>query len=373
VRVGLLCSTPMPPEEGISTYVLHLAAELRRLGEAPVVLTRGHGLAAREEDLDGLRVVRLPYVPLHPLHVRAQEQLCARLWKDWRLDLVHAHTPYPPRPPRELPLVVTVHTPMRADAARIPERTPRAALQRLQARVAHHHEIALIRQARIVTAVAEHVAAELPGLNGHGPARVLGNAVAEEEFAVLPEPREGAPRYVLCAGRLGFRKGLPTLLEAFAALPDADVQLWLTGQGELRARLERQARALGIAARVRFLGVVPRRELLGLYAGAAAVAVPSVYEGQPTTLLEAMAAGAPVVASAIPGIAEVAEHGRTALLVAPADPAALAAGLHTVLDDPERARRMGAAAREAILARHTWRLRAKEYLAAYEEALAHDG
>ena len=133
------------------------------------------------------------------------------------------------------------------------------------------------------------------------------------------------------------------------------------GRGYERG-LRRMARSLGVAEAITFAGPREHDELPPFYDAADAVALPSLFEGLPLVLLEAMAAARPVVATAVGGIPDLVEDGRTGRLVAPGDPAALAAALAGVAADPEAARRLGAAARERVVEGNSWEAIARRYL-----------
>ena len=148
-------------------------------------------------------------------------------------------------------------------------------------------------------------------------------------------------------------KGIFDLFEAIAALR-ADipgVRLVCAGEGEL-ANVRDRARALGIGSRVRLAGWMNPRQLDELLARSAVFVLPSHAEGVPVSLLEAMAAGCPVIASAIGGIPDVIRDGENGLLVPPGDPAALAAALSRLLVDRELACRLAARGRETVRERH---------------------
>jgi glycosyltransferase involved in cell wall biosynthesis len=160
----------------------------------------------------------------------------------------------------------------------------------------------------------------------------------------------GQPGYLLVVGRLRLRKGVEVLL---AALPDLarrfpSARLLIAGDGEHRAELERQAAALALGGRVVFLGRAGAAQVRALLGGAVALVVPSIYEGMPLVVLEAMDAAVPVVASRVSGIPEVVQDGHTGWLVPPEDPPALGAALAAVLADPAAARRRGAAGRRRL-------------------------
>jgi glycosyltransferase involved in cell wall biosynthesis len=146
---------------------------------------------------------------------------------------------------------------------------------------------------------------------------------------------------VLAVGRCAPQKGFDVLLEAMIAMPGRDPAplLVIAGEGPAAGSLAARAREAG--TEVRFLG--PRRDVPALLAAADVVAVPSRWEGQPLIAAEALRAGRPIVASRVGGMpALTGDDG--ALLVPPEDPARLAAALRAVLDDPELAGRLRAAA-----------------------------
>lgn len=162
--------------------------------------------------------------------------------------------------------------------------------------------------------------------------------------AALALPSESRP--VVCAGRLVKVKGHTFLLQAWPSVLKHEPRalLLLAGDGPDEDPLRAQAAALGLAGSVKFLGF--RQDIASLIACAEVLVLPSLNEGFGMVLVEAMAMGKPVVASAVGGVPEVVLDGRTGLLVPPANPEALAAAILRLLDDPGAARRLGEAGRE---------------------------
>ena len=158
---------------------------------------------------------------------------------------------------------------------------------------------------------------------------------------------------------------MPTLLDAFARLGRTDVGLVIAGgegwNDELAA-IERRS-----PAGVRRIGFVPPADLSALYASAEVFCFPSRQEGFGLPVLEAMAQGTPVVTSSGTATAEVV--GDAGLTVDPDDAEALAAALAALLDDPARAARLGAAARERAETDFTWHRTASGLVEAYGEAI----
>ena len=149
--------------------------------------------------------------------------------------------------------------------------------------------------------------------------------------------------------RLTEQKGHRYLLEALTAPALADLHLIVVGDGELRETLSAGAQRLGVAGRVHFLGA--RRDLGDLLAAMDVFVMPSLWEGLPLSMILAMGAALPVVATAVAGIPEILESGTTGWLVPPADSAALTAALAGVFADRARAAAVGEAARRSVLPR----------------------
>ena len=169
-----------------------------------------------------------------------------------------------------------------------------------------------------------------------------------------PVPPPGGRRNaVLFLGRLTREKGVDELLQAFAGLRAQlpEVELVCAGAGELEAAQQLAAR-LGVEESVRFPGWIGPEERQAWLRRAAVLALPSHAEGSPMCLLEAMAAGVPVVATAVGGIPDVVRHGVNGLLVAPGDAAELERALRRLLRDPRLAAALGAAGREVVREHH---------------------
>ena len=139
----------------------------------------------------------------------------------------------------------------------------------------------------------------------------------------------------------------------------------IVGQGGLREELEAQAAQLGIAAQVRFLG--HREDVRDLLSILDLFVLPSLSEGMPLALLEAMAAGVPAIATRVGGTTEVIDDGRTGTLVAPGDSRVLAAAITTLLENPRLAKELGQAARQAVAARFSLAGMVQAYERVYSE------
>ncbi|MDH3686183.1 MAG: glycosyltransferase [Myxococcales bacterium] len=162
---------------------------------------------------------------------------------------------------------------------------------------------------------------------------------------------DAEPPVVVCVGRLSPEKGIPGLLEAWAALPESirdKARLRLVGDGPDRESVAASVKARGWQGRVELLGALPEAEALREIAGAQILVLPSLMEGLPVVLMEAMALGVPVVAPHLAGIPELVTSGEHGWLFAPADWNALARSLALLLADPGARATMGAAARARV-------------------------
>lgn len=214
---------------------------------------------------------------------------------------------------------------------------------------------ALKEEAALFVCVSDYIRDRLVA-RGFPPAklRVIHYGVEPDDPGVQT-PVCGEP-YMLFVGRFVAKKGVAQLVEAMRILEarGLDVRLVLIGDGPMVGELKRQAQAL---RNCQFLGWLANREVRIWMRGATAVVVPSLAaqsgdtEGLPNVVIEAMAAGAPVVGSAHAGIPEAVEHRHTGLLVAPGDPHALAEALASLLQDPQARQRMRDAARLRIAER----------------------
>ena len=213
--------------------------------------------------------------------------------------------------------------------------------------------------------------------------RVVPYGVDVAAFAPDPDPDHGASIrarlgvaqdtfLILGFGRLVEKKGFRYLIEA-AALTDG-ARVVIAGEGDLRAELEALAR--DTRAPVTFCGALPREAMAAAIAAADVAVVPSVVDragnvdGLPNALLEALAAGRPIVASRVAGIPDVIEHDRNGLLVPEKDPAALAEALRRLVRENATRERLASAARQTALTRLSWGAAAQAFEECYVQAAA---
>ena len=339
MRIALVCPYAWEAAGGVQVHVRNLAAHLLERGHDVIVWSPSFGAPEDPWVRSVGRPTRIGYrgtvAPIAPLSFRR----VGRALEDWQPDLVHVHEPLAPSASMyatllsRAPVVATVHAYL--DRSRLMEAAA-PVLRRVWARVT------------IGVAVSGAAASFLRRALPQAALEIVPNGVDVRAFtgpsaaADLP-----AGRRVLWTNRLDPQKGFPIAVAAFSKLltdvPDA--VFIVIGDGR-----DREALGLltaSVRERVHLLGTIPNDRLPPYHAAAEAfVSAATGQESFGIALVEAMAAGLPVVATDIPGYREVVTDGVEGLLVPPRDPEALAAGLVRVLTEPQLAERLGRAGRE---------------------------
>jgi len=191
------------------------------------------------------------------------------------------------------------------------------------------------------------------GLN----AEVVPNVVDLSRFVPRAEPANSSRKkpHIIVTRNLESIYGIDTALHAFALLRMtwADAHMTIAGSGPELDKLVELARELGLAANITFTGRLENHRIAELYQQADLFLNPSLVDNMPNSILEALASAVPVVSTDVGGVPFVVEHEKTALLVSPRNPAAMAAALQNLLGDPAKAARLASAGRE-LVQQYTW-------------------
>jgi phosphatidyl-myo-inositol alpha-mannosyltransferase len=372
LRVAMVSSYDYVYPGGVAEHMRHLTGALRKHGHDVTVLAPSSSLQGR--DLPGyMRTGATRAVPGNgsvahiglSLHLRGEVR---RLVEARTFDVAHYHEPLLPTLPM---LVLRAHRGANVGTFHSSsERSPAYDFARpLLARS--------FRRLHACIAVSEP-ARDFANRYFPGDYTIVPNGVDTTRFHPGLEPlsalRSPGKSTILFVGRLDRRKGLPTLLEAFARLRGerADMRLVIVGDGPLRSTCERYVARRALPD-VDLLGFVDVPTLPRCYASADIFCAPATgQESFGIVLLEAMASGVPVVASAIAGYSRVVQHGRHGLLVPPKDATGWAHAIAALIDDSATRRQMGCAGVQAA-ARYDWDAVAVEVLDVYEQALARHG
>jgi len=269
----------------------------------------------------------------------------------------------------EWPLLAMLHQP----PGGIDYGPGRSAVQARLDRLAYRH-------ARRLLVASESLADQLTA-QGIPPTRLRvvppGRDVAAAPGASPGDLRQGHRAALLCVGNWMARKGILSLLDAFARLPPATATLHLAGDDQMEpgytARVRARLREADLVGRVVVHGRLALADVAALYAAADVFVLPSLKEPYGTVYGEAMAAGLPVVGWRAGNLPYLADDGREGLLVPPGDIAGLARALERLATDEALRRQMGEAGRRRALARPTWEESAGLFFAAIREALGQSG
>lgn len=294
-----------------------------------------------------------------------------RVHARWPFDVIHAHMLVPDgwaaaRVGARLgvPVLATAH---RADVLDVPAR---GGAQRAQVAEAVAEVDQIVAVSNAMRSACEELATPRRAV------AVVPNGADTRTFH--PRDRDearrrlGLPvdeRIITFVGVLTPRKGIDTLIESLGILARGDggaPLLAIAGIGELRDALEARAGELGIADRVRFVGKVAHDEVAWWMAAGDVFCLPSLSEGLPTVVCEAMACGRAVVATAVDGTPEIVAHGETGLLVPARDAESLASALTTLLDDPAMRERFEREALGRATTTYTWAANARAHIGLYE-------
>jgi colanic acid/amylovoran biosynthesis glycosyltransferase len=296
-----------------------------------------------------IRAARVALWPLHLKGVRRLLQATVLREEMGRAGVHHAHAHFASTAARLANLAWRMGGPrysVTAHAKDIYHRQIR--VDRLREKLVHASFVAT------VTSANRQYLESLLGIDGR--VHIVSNSVDLRRIDSTGE-RSPQPGLVVSVARLVEKKGLADLIEACGLLErrGVAVRLEIVGDGPLRRALERVAARLG--APVMFRGSLPHEQVLHLYREAHVFSLPCVIastgdrDGLPTSVLEAMAAGVPVVTTPLNGLAEAVEHELTGLVVPERDPIALAGALQRLLADPVLAARLAEAGRRRVESR----------------------
>lgn len=224
-------------------------------------------------------------------------------------------------------------------------------------------QVRVARRLPAVVTVSESSRKDIAAQMGVDPGRITVVPVGVDHTVFRPraDVRPVPGRIMVTSSSDVPMKGLVPLLEAVARLrSDRSLELVVIGRPRPGGRVARAIDRLGLRHAVRCVSGISDDELARCYGEAEVAVVPSLYEGFSLPAIEAMACGVPVVATTGGALPEVVgRSGETGVLVPPDDPAALARAIGELLDDPEARKRLGAAGRQRVLARFTWRVTAE--------------
>jgi len=385
---------PSPANAIAGIFVLEQMKALRELGVEIFVVTptpwappilgflprvRKYSTIPRRDNLQGFpveypRVLCLPRGRLFYLYGVSYYLGCLRLIRrlvnEHKIQVIHAHTIMPDGfagvllgRTLNLPVVCTIHG---SDINLYPFRNRCTNLAT---------RWALKRAGRLVT-VSHRLRENVISLAGPLEVDVVHNGADPTKF--MPRCKKECRRelnlpaertILLFVGNLVGVKGVEFLLHAFARLGHVDAMLYLVGDGHLRKALDSLANTLGIRGSTVFVGRRPHEEIPLWLSAADCLIMPSLSEGFPTLLPEAMLCRIPIVATDVGGIPELLSHGKNAWMVPRGNVTALARGIETMLSRGDQVENIVIEAQRAASAGYTWAANAERTLAVYRAAI----
>jgi phosphatidylinositol alpha-mannosyltransferase len=362
VRIALACPYAWDLPGGVQQHIRELAADLERRGHDVLVLTPAHrATSAGNVQVVG-RIVRVPFngsvapIGVDPRSLKAVKAALGAFVP----DVVHVHEPFAPS--TSLLATIVARAPVVATSHTFSERSPMMRVASPLLGWAWRRPVIWIS---VSSANEEFVRRYLAA-----DVRVIPNGLDLERFRhVAPAPLPPG-RYVLFVGRMEPRKGFRFAVQAFAILAGEfeDLRLLAVGEGSESTAVDELPP--DVRARVELVGVRTGPHLPPYHAAAEVFVSPAPgRESFGLVLIEAMAAGVPVVASDIAGYREVVRKDVDGLLVPPEDPRALAAAVRRILLDPGLAAQLTAAGRERAQG-YSWEAVGDRIVGVYEEALS---
>lgn len=346
---------------GAQTHLLSLLRRAHVEGECGLIVGNEGPLTDSARTL-GARVWVVPSLQnaIHPVRDWRATAEITRILRDFRPDLVHAHSSKAGTLARlaakraGVPAVFTAHGWAFTDGA-----------SRLRKLIGVVTERLMVPLSGRIVVVSEYdlALARRHGVGREGQVVLIRNGVPDVPHRA--DPGTGTPRIAMVA-RFSPPKDQPALIRALAAL-HAPAELLLIGGGELLAESQALAASLGVADRVHCPG--DRTDVAELLAGSHICALISNYEGFPYAVLEGMRAGSPVVASDVGGVREAVVDGETGYLIPKGDDAVLLARLDALVRDPALRVRMGQAGRQRYLDYFTEERMLADNFAVYRELL----
>jgi len=403
VVVMVTTSYPRFPGDSVGTFMEPIAKHVAAIGHEVHVVAPWHPLLKRGREEDGVFFHFFKYAPLRALNVfgyaagmRADVKVRGTAWAatplalsaGWfkalrvaqkrRATVMHGHWVVPggtiaaaARP--SLPLVISLH----GSDVFVAERNgvAGAVARRVFGRAGY-----VTACSEDLAARAEHLGADRNRLEvvpyGVDIVRFRPQTSNRDALRARAKAAPGQP-LVVAAGRLVRKKGFEYLIDALPLVStEPRPVLAIAGGGDLDDELRARAGRAGVADSVVFLGNLTQDEVGEWFSAADVVAAPSVrddsgnVDGLPNTVLEALASGTPLVATAAGGIGSVVDDGRTGLIVPERDAMRLARAIETLLGDKPAAARLGSAGRALVEAQFGWRRVAERFSEAYDRALA---
>lgn len=383
-----------PISGGTGAYVYYLSHSLQKLGHNVHVVARDK--QDSEKTVNGIQVHYIKGVgnalTRYWKFARSASKKIEELNKEIGIDIIHANLPLVPSfaiPKNAAKAIVcAVHSTWKGEAIVTKRDNPKElnpnekSMLRFN-RVLRTYEKKLMNRSDALIAVSKYTVNELTNLYGinENKIHVIYNGVDIERFKPRPNRAElrkelgveEDKKIILFVGRLYHRKGLETLLTSVPPVLKefSNVQFVISGTGfkKKEESLKKLAKELDIQDHVTFLGYVPDEKLPDLYSTSDIFVLPAIYENFPFAILEAQSTALPVISTGVGGIPEFLVDNDNGFVIEPRDPEQLTQKVLALLQDPQRAAKMGKRGRELIKQKLDWRLITNQVIELYHKLL----
>lgn len=371
MKICMITSTPFPPEDGIGYHVYNLSKKLMEKGHDITLITRGSLRNIENSNFEGIKIIKVFYVPIYPFHVNIHGFFVNRLLNKIGInfDIIHVHTPLSPVIKTFLPVVNTIHSSITEDMRHMEIVNLNSLIMILQGKFSSYRLIKnLIQNSTVTTTVSNSMVQELKNDYKFHNAYIVSNGVDHKKLLPLFEKNKN--RYILYVGRMSYRKGLFELIDAAQHIVKKyGVKFIIVGKGEWETIIKRKVKENELENDIIFTGHVNREELITLYQHADIFVMPSRYESGPLTVLEAMSCGKPVIATAVGIVTEVIENMHNGIIVQPNSPHELEKSIAMLLVDEQLKEKLGTNARATVEKEYTWDVVADNVENCYQKAM----
>lgn len=350
MKIAMVMSTNFPPEEGIGFHVYNLSKKLIEMNHEVTVITRG-SLKIEEDFFDQIKILRVPFIPCYPLHVYFHGFFVKKLIKRFDFDLIHFHNPLVPVIKTEIPTITTMHGSMIENAKAMELIDLKSFFSKILGRtISYNISKNLMKSSDVIITISDSVAQQIEKYYKFDRLNIIPNGVDVDKFY----PVSTRDDYIFYAGRLGHGKGIFDLLEAAKQLGDvSDIKIMIAGKGELEEKIRNKIKNECLS-NVILLGHANQKEIVSLFQNAKLFVFPSLYEGLPTVILEAMASGIPIVTTSVSGCKDLIKDGYNGLIVPPGSPDKLYKAMKILLENPNLEEYFGKNARSSAENEYSW-------------------
>jgi glycosyltransferase involved in cell wall biosynthesis len=346
-----------PISGGVGHYVYNLSKKLVEKGHEVTVITRGQWKKTYYEEIDGIFVYRVQFIPTYPFHIQAHGIFVNKLLKsiESNFDIVHLHSPLIPVIHTSLPSVVTEHGTSRSYINSLKLLDSYSLVLKTFSKMYFAIDRKVVNSADKVTAVSNDCANDLRAYYGIKDVEIVYKGV-DSNFFIPNENKNEENSYILYTGRLSSGKGLSDLIKSakYVCKDHPAIRFILAGEGPAKKSFKKLVHDFKLDKNVFFVGHLDQNTLLKYYQNATVSVLPSYYEGLPGSLLEAMSCGIPTIATAVGGMPEVVVEGETGFLIPPNNPAKLASAISKLLKDEKLRKQMGKNARKRVKRYYDW-------------------